>query len=65
MYSHRIEGDLLMDSPTTKPWKELRMWSKDRMKWRARAQTIRSGTRVTITKAVFVPEVEFPFTISS
>ena len=65
MYAHRSEGDLLMDAPKTTSWLELQQWAKDRKKWRMRAQAIRAGTRVTIKKAVFVPEMEFPFSISS
>ena len=65
MYAHRSEGDLLMDAPRTSSWLELKQWVKDRKKWRMRAQAIRAGTRVTIKKAVFVPEMEFPFSISS
>ena len=65
MYTHRSEGDLLMDAPKTTSWLELKQWAKDRKKWRMRAQAIRAGSRVTIKKAVFVPEMEFPFSISS
>ena len=64
MYEGRSEGDLLMDAPVTKTWEELRHWARDRKKWRSRVQGIRSGTRVRITKGVFVPESEFAFTIS-
>ena len=64
MYEGRSEGDLLMDAPVTKTWEELRHWARDRKKWRSRVQAIRSGTRVRITKGVFVPESEFAFTIS-
>ncbi len=65
MYAHRSEGDLLMDDPKTANWLEPRQWTKDRKKWRTRTHTIRAGTRVTIKRAVLVPEMEFPFSISS
>ena len=64
MYEGRSKGDLLMDAPVTKTWEELRHCARDRKKWRSRVQAIRSGTRVRITKGVFVPESEFAFTIS-
>ena len=65
MYANRSEGDLQMHARKTANWLEPRQWAIDRKKWRIRTQAIRAGTRVTIKRAVFVPEMEFPFSISS
>ena len=58
------EGDILMDTPRTDSWRELKMWEADRQKRTLRVQAVRSDTQVTITSSVFVPESVLSFTIS-
>ena len=66
VYKNRSEGDILTDAPKTQSWEELRAWAKDRKKWRTRVHSVRLGSRTTVSlQALFVPEQEFSFTVSS
>ena len=66
MYNNRSEGDILTDAPETQSWGELRSWAQDRKKWRVRVHSVRLGSRTTVSlQALFVPEQEFTFTVST
>ena len=66
LYNNRSEGDILTDTPNTQSWDELRAWARDRKKWRTRVHSVRLGSRTTVSlQALFVPEQEFSFTVSS
>ena len=66
MYHNRSDGDILADAPKTKSWRELRTWAQDRKKWRVRVHSVRLGSKTTVSlQALFVPEQEFSFTVST
>ena len=65
-YDERSEGDILSDAPKTESWDELKAWAQDRKKWRMRVHRVRLGNRTTVSlQALFVPEQDFTFTIST
>ena len=66
MYDNRSDGDILTDAPKTQSWEELRAWAQDRKKWRIRVHSVRLGSKTTVSlQALFVPEQEFNFTVST
>ena len=61
-------GDLLMDAPTVKSWRELRQYAADRDYWKARVWSFRQRPVINVTLGQHLVEVEgscAPFTISS
>ena len=61
-------GDLLMDVPTVKSWRELRQYAADRDYWKARVWSFRQRPVINVTLGQHLVEVEgscAPFTISS
>ena len=66
MYNDRSEGDILIDGPKTQSWEELRALTSDRKKWRRRVHSVRLGSNTSVSlQALFVPEQEFSFTVST
>ena len=65
-YDTRSEGDILSDAPKTESWAELKAWAQDKKKWRMRVYGVRLGNRTSVSlQALFVPEQEFTFTVST
>ena len=65
MFKHPREGDLLMDVPEKKSWRNLVAWALDREKWRERVRKMRQP-RVRIKMGKHREEgSSAPFTISS
>ena len=65
MFKHPREGDLLMDVPEKKSWRNLVAWALDREKWRERVRKMRQP-RVRIKMGTHREGGgSAPFTISS
>ena len=65
MFTNRSEGDILMDVPTTKSWRELLKYAEDKEYWRARVREMQQP-RVRVETGPHVEEEAWaPFTISS
>ena len=60
------QGDLLMDAPTVKSWRELKQYAADRDYWKARVRSFRQRPVVNVTLGQHLVEGSCaPFTISS
>ena len=65
MYKNPTKGDLLMDAPTTRSWRELCTYAADREYWKARVRKMKQP-RVHIQVGSHVVEGAWaPFTIST
>ena len=60
------QGDILMDAPTMKSWRELKQYAEDRDYWKARVRSLRQRPVVSVALGKHVVEGSWaPFTISS
>ena len=52
LYTHRAEGDLLMDAPATESWEELKELAKedDKWAWQRRVRAIKDTVHIQATK---------------
>ena len=52
LYANRTEGDLLMDSPATDSWEELKKlaFADDKKEWRRRVRAIKDTVHIQATK---------------
>ena len=67
MFRHPREGDLLMDAPDKKSWRNLVTWAMDKEKWRERVRRMRQPrVRVEIKMGTHREEGStVPFTINT
>ena len=62
----RREGDLLMDAPETKSWRELTTYAWDKDYWRARVRAMRQPrVAVEVCGAQIVEGETLSFTVST
>ena len=65
MFKRRSEGDLLMDAPCTKSWRELTTYDMNRDYWRARVRAMKQS-RVSVDMGTHIEEGEtLSFTVSN
>ena len=67
MYKMRREGDLLMDAPETRSWRELTTYEWDKDYWRTRVRAMRQP-RVTVEVSGMVRKLwkaTLSFTVST
>ena len=66
LYSEPRPGDLLMDAPKTRSWRELLYYAQDREYWKARVRSMRQQPVVSVHIGTHVEEGGWaPFTVSS
>ena len=66
LYKSPTIGDLLMDDPKTKSWRELLQYAADKEYWKARVRAMRQRPMVSVNLATHVEEGSWaPFTVSS
>ena len=66
MFKHISEGDILMDSPKHRSWKDLCTQSCDREAWRVRVRAMKQMSIVSVTMGPHVEtEQTMPFTVST
>ena len=66
LYSSPKSGDLLMDAPKTRSWRELKAYAEDKEYWKARVRCMRQRPVVTIDVGAHVEAGSWaPFTVSS
>ena len=63
MFKNRKQGDMLMDAPTHKTWRELCTYAVDRDYWRTRVRSMRQP-RIRVEGPEIIPSACNPFTIS-
>ena len=63
MFRNRKEGDLLMDAPSHKSWRELCTYAADRDYWRTRVRVMKQP-RIRVEGPQIIPSSCNPFTIS-
>ena len=64
MFKKRQEGDMLMDAPSHKSWRELQAYAQDRDYWRARVRSMRQP-RIRVEGPETIAGGCNPFTISA
>ena len=65
MFKLRREGDLLMDAPTAKTWRELTTYAADKKYWKARVRAMKQPkVAVAVRGAQFVEGETLSFTVS-
>ena len=64
MFKNRREGDMLMDAPTHKSWRELQEYAADRDYWRARVRAMKQP-RIRVEGPEKMAGACQPFTIST
>ena len=66
LYSAPTPGDLLMDAPKTRSWRELMAYARDKEYWKARVRCMRQQPVVKISVGRHVEAGSWaPFTVSS
>ena len=66
LYKSPSAGDLLMDSPKTKSWRELMQYAADKEYWKARVRVMRQCPVVNVNMGTHVEDGSWaPFTVSS
>ena len=66
LYSAPTPGDLLMDAPKTRSWRELLSYAEDREYWKARVRSMRQQPVVHVDMGQHVEVGSWaPFTVSS
>ena len=65
MYDNPTQGDLLMDTPTTHPRRELHKYDMDREYWRARVRQMKQPRGHVQLGPHVVEGAWAPFTIST
>ena len=63
MFRDRKEGDLLMDAPSHKSWRELCTYAVDRDYWRARVRAMKQP-RIRVEGPEIISSTCNPFTVS-
>ena len=64
MFKATQPGDILMDAPQTRSWRELCTYACDRDYWRARVRTLRQPRVAVQLGSHHEPSMEFSFTVS-
>ena len=66
LYKSPQRGDLLIDSPKTKSWRELMRYAEDKEFWKARVRGMRQQPVIKVSMGAHVEEGSWaPFTVSS
>ena len=66
LYRLPRRGDLLMDAPKTKSWRELMHYAEDKEFWKARVRGMRQQPVINVSMGAHVEEGSWaPFTVSS
>ena len=66
MFKSRREGDLLMDAPETKSWRELTTYAWNRKYWGARVRAMQKPrVAVEVSGVQFEEGVTLSFTVSN